>query len=101
MSQFAEDLEPGINLVTRQGLQAFGAKALVTQRTQIPDGSLVLGSPAKVVRALGAKEIEELKKACNKQRKLIEKLWYYCGPGKDEAAESFYKNVAEAKKTTK
>src|SRR5436190_21516578 len=43
-----------------------GAKALVTQRTQIPDGSLVLGSPAKVVRALGAKEIEELKKSAEK-----------------------------------
>src|SRR5438552_13914459 len=27
-----------------------GAKALVTARTQIPDGSLVLGAPAKVVR---------------------------------------------------
>jgi carbonic anhydrase/acetyltransferase-like protein (isoleucine patch superfamily) len=29
-----------------------GANALVTQRTKVPPGSLVLGSPAKVVRAL-------------------------------------------------
>jgi gamma-carbonic anhydrase len=33
-----------------------GAKALVTQGTKIPPGSLVLGAPAKVVRALTAKE---------------------------------------------
>jgi len=33
-----------------------GAKALVTQGTKIPPGSLVLGAPAKVVRALTPKE---------------------------------------------
>lgn len=33
-----------------------GAHALVTQRTQIPPGSLVMGTPAKVVRALTAEE---------------------------------------------
>lgn len=33
-----------------------GANALVTQGTRIPDGSLVLGAPAKVVRALSAAE---------------------------------------------
>src|SRR3989449_10022092 len=33
-----------------------GARALVTPRTQIPDGSLVLGSPAKVVRPLTEEE---------------------------------------------
>ena len=33
-----------------------GAKALVTQGTKIPPGSLVLGAPARVVRALTAKE---------------------------------------------
>ena len=36
-----------------------GAGALVTQGTDIPDGSLAFGSPAKVVRALNADEIEE------------------------------------------
>lgn len=38
-----------------------GAKALVTPGTQIPDGSLVLGSPSKVVRELTAQERGELK----------------------------------------
>src|SRR5436190_12660980 len=38
-----------------------GANALVTQRTEIPAGSLVLGSPAKVVRALTVAEQEQLK----------------------------------------
>ncbi len=33
-----------------------GAKALVTQGTRIPPGSLVLGAPAKVVRELTRKE---------------------------------------------
>jgi carbonic anhydrase/acetyltransferase-like protein (isoleucine patch superfamily) len=37
-----------------------GAKALVTQGTQIPNGSLALGSPAKVVRALREDEIHKL-----------------------------------------
>jgi carbonic anhydrase/acetyltransferase-like protein (isoleucine patch superfamily) len=43
-----------------------GAKALVTQRTEIPDGSLVLGSPAKVVRALTEEERQRLKPAAEK-----------------------------------
>jgi carbonic anhydrase/acetyltransferase-like protein (isoleucine patch superfamily) len=38
-----------------------GAKALVTPGTKIPDGSLALGAPAKVVRALTEKERGELK----------------------------------------
>ncbi len=38
-----------------------GANALVTQAAQIPPGSLVLGSPAKVVRTLNLKEREGLK----------------------------------------
>ena len=33
-----------------------GAKALVTQGTKIPPGSLVLGTPAKVVRKLTKEE---------------------------------------------
>lgn len=33
-----------------------GAKALVTKHTRIPEGSMVLGSPAKVVRKLTRKE---------------------------------------------
>lgn len=38
-----------------------GARALVTQRMQIPAGSLVMGAPAKVVRALTPAERAELK----------------------------------------
>jgi gamma-carbonic anhydrase len=38
-----------------------GAKALVTPGTRIPDGSMVLGAPAKVVRALSEKERGDLK----------------------------------------
>lgn len=38
-----------------------GAGALVTKGTQIPEGSLVLGAPAKVVRALTEKERASLK----------------------------------------
>ena len=38
-----------------------GAKALVTQGTKIPPGSLVLGAPAKVVRKLTTKERTGLK----------------------------------------
>lgn len=36
-----------------------GAGALVTSNKEIPDGSLVLGSPAKVIRALTEEEIKE------------------------------------------
>ena len=38
-----------------------GAKALITQHTKIPEGSLVLGAPAKVVRALTSVERAGLK----------------------------------------
>lgn len=38
-----------------------GAKALVTPGMEIPDGSLVLGAPAKVSRPLTARERDELK----------------------------------------
>ena len=38
-----------------------GANALVTEGKQIPEGSLVIGAPAKVVRELSADEIAGLK----------------------------------------
>lgn len=40
-----------------------GAGSLITARTKIPPRSLVLGSPAKVVRPLNKKEIEFLQKS--------------------------------------
>ena len=42
------------------------AKALVTQRMQIPAGSLVMGSPAKIVRALTPEERSGLKQWAEK-----------------------------------
>ncbi len=43
-----------------------GARALVTQETQIPPGSLVLGAPGRVVRALTAEERAGIKKLAEK-----------------------------------
>jgi carbonic anhydrase/acetyltransferase-like protein (isoleucine patch superfamily) len=43
-----------------------GAGALITEGKEIPDGSLVLGSPGKVVRALSEDEIEGLKKSAER-----------------------------------
>lgn len=40
-----------------------GAKALVTKGTQVPDGSLVLGAPAKVVRQLTSEERASLRES--------------------------------------
>lgn len=37
-----------------------GAGALVTQNTIIPDNSLVIGSPAKVKRAVTVQEIDDI-----------------------------------------
>ncbi|HXY05350.1 MAG TPA: gamma carbonic anhydrase family protein [Burkholderiaceae bacterium] len=37
-----------------------GAAALLTERKQIPDGSMVIGAPAKVLRTLRPEEIERM-----------------------------------------
>src|SRR5690242_15097705 len=55
----------GINAVVLNGAKIgrnclIGANALVTEGKEIPDGSLVLGSPGKVVRELTAEQIEGL-----------------------------------------
>jgi carbonic anhydrase/acetyltransferase-like protein (isoleucine patch superfamily) len=42
-----------------------GAHALVTSGQSIPDGSLVLGAPAKVVRQLSEEEIAQLRNAAS------------------------------------
>ncbi len=43
-----------------------GAGALVTQNTVIPDGSLVIGSPAAIRRQVSDKEVQDsLKNACH------------------------------------
>lgn len=43
-----------------------GANALVTQRTVVPPGSLVLGSPAKVIRPLTEEEQAGIRKMADK-----------------------------------
>lgn len=43
-----------------------GAKSLVTARTEIPDGSMVMGAPAKVVRPLTEDEKHRLKPSAEK-----------------------------------
>lgn len=56
----------GINAVILNGAKIgkhclIGANALVTENTEIPDGSMVLGSPGKVVRALDSDQKAMLK----------------------------------------
>ena len=46
-------------------LSLIGANALITQRTRIPAGSLVLGSPARVVRQLSVAERKGLKSSAD------------------------------------
>ena len=58
----------GINAVVLNGAKIgrnclIGANALVTEGKDIPDGSMVLGSPGKVVRDLTPQEIEGLRRS--------------------------------------
>ena len=43
-----------------------GAAALITEGKEIPDGSLVLGAPGKVARALTAEELERLPRSAQR-----------------------------------
>ncbi|NIP98258.1 MAG: gamma carbonic anhydrase family protein [Akkermansiaceae bacterium] len=56
-----------------------GANTLVTMNSEIPPGSLVLGSPGKVVRTLSAGEQEEVKiwaqKYVENRRKFLARKW--------------------------
>lgn len=40
-----------------------GARALITEGKEFPDGSMILGSPAKVVRSLTPEQIEGLRRS--------------------------------------
>jgi len=51
-----------------------GAHALVTHRTIIPDNSMVLGSPAKIVRQLTDKEVAVNRHECKHYMRIKE--WY-------------------------
>ena len=51
-----------------------GANALVTQGMQVPDGSLVVGSPAKVKRQLSSEEIAVLKSHAEKYAQIASRF---------------------------
>lgn len=51
-----------------------GAGALVTEGKEIPEGSLVLGAPAKVVRALDATALEALRESASRYRAQAERF---------------------------
>ncbi len=56
----------GINSVILNGARIgknclIGANSLITENKEIPDGSLVMGSPAKVVKALSEEQQAQLK----------------------------------------
>lgn len=53
-----------------------GAKALVTENTKIPDGSLFLGSPGKVVRTLSEEQIAGMQAGA---QNYIDKIAHYAG----------------------
>jgi len=42
-----------------------GANSLITERKEFPDNSLIMGSPAKVVRELSKEEIQMLELSAN------------------------------------
>ena len=61
-----DDSLVGINAVVLNGAKIgksclVGANALVTENTEIPDFSMVLGSPAKIVRTLSEEQIAAIK----------------------------------------
>ena len=65
-STILDDVKIGKNVLV-------GANSLVTSRTVIPDNSLVMGSPAKVIRQLKESELEYLKENVKEYDEAIEK----------------------------
>ena len=58
----------GINAVVLNGAKIgrnclIGANALVTENQEIPDGSLVIGSPAKPIKQLTTAQVQKLKES--------------------------------------
>lgn len=49
-----------------------GAGSIVTGKTNVPDGHLAFGSPAKVVKALGEAEIENLRHSSKHYREMAQ-----------------------------
>jgi carbonic anhydrase/acetyltransferase-like protein (isoleucine patch superfamily) len=70
----------GMNAVVMDGVEVgsgsiIGAGALVTKETRIPSGSLVLGSPAKIVRLLTAAEQKGIEKLAAKYVSVAKYYW--------------------------
>ncbi len=66
----------GMNAVVLNGAKIgtgclIGANALVTEGKEIPDGAMVLGSPGKVVKILGAEAIAGLRRAAETYKSRI------------------------------
>ena len=58
----------GINAVVLNGARIrrnwlIGANSLVTENKEIPDGSLVMGSPAKVIKPLSTEQLADLRES--------------------------------------
>jgi carbonic anhydrase/acetyltransferase-like protein (isoleucine patch superfamily) len=51
-----------------------GANALVTEGKEFPDGSLIVGAPAKVIRELGPEAMEGLRKSADNYVRNAEKF---------------------------
>lgn len=69
----------GMGAVVLNGAQIgknciIGASALVTQGMQVPDGSMVMGVPAKVRRMLTEEEIESNRRAAEEYRARLNDL---------------------------
>ncbi len=84
-----------------------GAGALVTKGSIIPDGSVVMGMPAKVVKTMDLEARKKVRVWAEKylevaqtHKEYFESLGYRCS-GSDDSAESSKKPAAKAKKTVK
>jgi len=80
----ADEVLVGMGAIVLDGAEIgartiIGAGALVTQHKKIPPGSLVLGSPAKVVRQLDLQEQQSIKHWAEKYVELSKK--YLAGKG--------------------
>jgi carbonic anhydrase/acetyltransferase-like protein (isoleucine patch superfamily) len=61
-----------------------GAGALLTEGLEVPDGSLVYGSPARIVSKLGEKERHEIRKYAEKYHRVAERYLDAARPASEE-----------------
>jgi carbonic anhydrase/acetyltransferase-like protein (isoleucine patch superfamily) len=88
-SKIDDNTMVGINATLLNGSRVrknsmVGAGAVVTQGKDFPEGSLILGVPARAVRKLGPGEIKKIKEnALNYSKLAGEKIEVYNGKGED------------------